>query len=61
MVTAAVCGAAAQDASSLTGLDDVSAPTPAQFLLFSGVDLWRASAAAYGGLIATAPMGASAC
>lgn len=30
--------------------DDTSPGSPEQFLLFSGVDLWRASASAYGGL-----------
>jgi hypothetical protein len=50
-------GAQAQDAALLVnGPDDASAPdnarepTPEQFLLFSGVEFWRASAAAYGGL-----------
>jgi len=47
----AVPGAAAQDASLLvTGPDDAGAPGPERFLLFSGVELWRASTAAYGGL-----------
>jgi hypothetical protein len=51
IAAAAVGRAAAQDAALLaTGPEDASPPSPERFLLFSGVDLWRASAAAYGGL-----------
>ena len=43
--------AAPQDVSlPAAGLEGTGASTPEQFLLFSGVELWSASAAAFGGL-----------
>lgn len=49
--TASHSSASAQDATVLVaGTETGGGPSPERFLLFSGIDLWRASTAAYGGL-----------
>jgi hypothetical protein len=50
-LTAVTGDARAEDPAIIAPMsEDASARNSEQFLLFSGVDLWRASAAAYGGL-----------